>query len=164
MRPTARSLATILFTDIVGSTVRAAELGDRRWRELLARHHAAIRRELRRFGGRDVKRTGDGFLALFERPARAILCATAVRDSRPGETPTPSSSRGTRPPEKPWRGCRSRFAGRVLERPPASAGNPWARRESPSQPPLPAKRQPCDAATGRSRATRLRAGAEAAAL
>ena len=76
-----RALATILFTDIVGSTVRAAELGDRRWRELLGRHDAAIRRELRRFGGREVKRTGDGFLALFEQPARAILCATAVRDA-----------------------------------------------------------------------------------
>ena len=80
-----RALATILFTDIVGSTVRAAELGDRRWRELLGRHDAAIRRELRRFGGREVKSTGDGFLALFDAPARAIRCAVSIRDALAAE-------------------------------------------------------------------------------
>jgi class 3 adenylate cyclase len=75
-----RVLATILFTDIVGSTERAAELGDRRWRELLEAHHTAVRRELERFRGREVDTAGDGFLATFDGPARAIRCATAVRD------------------------------------------------------------------------------------
>lgn len=81
MRPTERSLATILFTDIVGSTERATELGDRAWRTLLEKHHALVRRELRRFGGREAGTAGDGFLALFERPARAIVCAGVIRDS-----------------------------------------------------------------------------------
>jgi class 3 adenylate cyclase len=67
-----RSLATILFTDIVGSTERATELGDRKWRQLLEEHHARVRRELRRFGGRELNISGDGFLAVFEGPARAI--------------------------------------------------------------------------------------------
>ncbi len=75
-----RVLATILFTDIVASTARAAELSDHRWRNLLADHDALVRRELDRFGGREVKRTGDGFLALFTGPSRAIACACAVRD------------------------------------------------------------------------------------
>jgi pimeloyl-ACP methyl ester carboxylesterase len=76
-----RVLATVMFTDIVGSTVRAAELGDHRWRDLLATHDAAVRRELRRFEGREVKTTGDGFLATFSAPSRAIACACAVRDA-----------------------------------------------------------------------------------
>jgi len=75
-----RMLATVLFTDIVGSTERAAELGDRRWRELLERHNTVVRAELRRFDGREVKHTGDGFLATFDGPARAIRCARAIRD------------------------------------------------------------------------------------
>jgi class 3 adenylate cyclase len=75
-----RVLATVLFTDIVGSTERAAELGDRRWRELLEAHHAAVRRELERFRGREMDTAGDGFLATFDGPARAIRCATAVRN------------------------------------------------------------------------------------
>jgi pimeloyl-ACP methyl ester carboxylesterase len=74
-----RVLATVLFTDIVGSTERAAELGDRRWRELLEAHHAAVRGELERFRGREVDTAGDGFLATFDGPARAIRCATAIR-------------------------------------------------------------------------------------
>jgi pimeloyl-ACP methyl ester carboxylesterase len=74
-----RVLATILFTDIVGSTERAAGLGDRRWRELLEAHHAAVRRELERFRGHEVDTAGDGFLATFDGPARAIRCATAIR-------------------------------------------------------------------------------------
>jgi class 3 adenylate cyclase len=74
-----RVLATVLFTDIVGSTERAAELGDRAWRELLQRHDAIVRDELERFGGREVKHTGDGFLATFDGPARAIRCACAIR-------------------------------------------------------------------------------------
>jgi class 3 adenylate cyclase/pimeloyl-ACP methyl ester carboxylesterase len=76
-----RMLATVLFTDIVGSTERAAELGDRRWGELLGAHHAAVRRELARFGGREVDTAGDGFLATFDGPARAIRCACAVGDA-----------------------------------------------------------------------------------
>jgi class 3 adenylate cyclase len=75
-----RVLATILFTDIVGSTERAAALGDRQWLELLDAHHAAVRRELARFRGREVRPTGDGFLATFDGPARAIRCAGAIRD------------------------------------------------------------------------------------
>jgi class 3 adenylate cyclase len=75
-----RVLATVLFTDIVGSTERAATLGDRAWRALLDTHHEIIRRELERHRGREVKTVGDGFLATFDRPARAILCARAIRD------------------------------------------------------------------------------------
>jgi pimeloyl-ACP methyl ester carboxylesterase len=73
-----RILATVLFTDLVGSTQRAAELGDRRWRGLLDAHHVAVRQELARFRGREVHTTGDGFLATFDGPARAVRCATAV--------------------------------------------------------------------------------------
>jgi class 3 adenylate cyclase len=73
-----RVLATILFTDIVGSTERASELGDRRWRELLEQHQAVVRRELERFRGREIDTAGDGFLATFDGPARAIRCARAI--------------------------------------------------------------------------------------
>jgi class 3 adenylate cyclase len=73
-----RVLATVLFTDIVGSTTRAEQLGDQRWRNLLDAHHAAVRRELARFRGNEVKSLGDGFLATFDGPARAIRCASAV--------------------------------------------------------------------------------------
>ena len=73
-----RVLATVLFTDIVGSTERAAAEGDRRWRDLLAAHHAAVRRELERFRGREVNTSGDGFLAVFDGPARAVRCAVAI--------------------------------------------------------------------------------------
>ena len=79
-----RSLATILFTDIVGSTETAARLGDRRWRDLLERHDATVRRELAVHRGREVKTTGDGFLATFDGPARAIRCASAIRDDLQG--------------------------------------------------------------------------------
>jgi len=83
VRPAAeadRVLATVLFTDLVGSTERAAELGDRAWRGLLDSHHAAVRAQLGRFQGREVKTTGDGFLATFDGPARAIRCACAIRE------------------------------------------------------------------------------------
>jgi class 3 adenylate cyclase len=73
-----RVLATVLFTDIVGSTEQAATLGDRRWRDLLTAHHAAVRRELDRFQGHEVDTAGDGFLATFDGPARAIRCARSV--------------------------------------------------------------------------------------
>lgn len=75
---TDRVLATVLFTDIVGSTDRAAEIGDRRWRELLDAHDAIIRARIGEFRGREVKTTGDGVLATFDGPARAIRCATAI--------------------------------------------------------------------------------------
>jgi class 3 adenylate cyclase len=68
-------LATVLFTDIVGSSQRAAEMGDERWRTLLDAHDAVVRSQLERFRGREVKTTGDGFLATFDGPARAIRCA-----------------------------------------------------------------------------------------
>jgi class 3 adenylate cyclase len=74
-----RALATILFTDIVGSTETAARLGDRRWRDLLERHDATVRRELAVHRGHEVKTMGDGFLATFDGPARAIRCATAIK-------------------------------------------------------------------------------------
>src|SRR5207237_2868443 len=73
-------LATMLFTDIVGSTERAAELGDRSWRELLQRHHALVRRELTRYRGEEKDTAGDGFFATFDGPARAIRCAHAIVD------------------------------------------------------------------------------------
>jgi class 3 adenylate cyclase len=73
-----RILATVMFTDIVGSTERAAEVGDRRWHELLDAHDAAVRRELSRFRGREINTTGDGFIASFDGPARAIRCAAAI--------------------------------------------------------------------------------------
>ncbi len=75
-----RVLATVLFTDIVDSTTRAAEMGDQRWRDLLERFQTLVRRELASFRGREVKTLGDGFLAIFDGPARAIRCARAIRD------------------------------------------------------------------------------------
>jgi len=80
-RPTPESdrvLATVLFTDIVGSTERAAALGDAGWRDLLGTHHEVVRRELQRYRGREIGTTGDGFLATFDGPARAVRCASAI--------------------------------------------------------------------------------------
>jgi class 3 adenylate cyclase len=76
-----RVLATILFTDIVGSTALAAEIGDRRWRELLTEHHGLIRRELARSRGRELDTAGDGFFASFDGPARAIRCASRISEA-----------------------------------------------------------------------------------
>jgi class 3 adenylate cyclase len=76
-----RILATILFTDIVGSTDRAAILGDRRWRDLLESYQGMVRRELGRFRGREVDQSGDGVLATFDGPARAIRCGRSIIDS-----------------------------------------------------------------------------------
>jgi class 3 adenylate cyclase len=73
-----RVLATILFTDIVGSTEVAARLGDAAWRELLGRHHAIVRRELARYSGAEIDTAGDGFFATFDGPARAVRCAAAI--------------------------------------------------------------------------------------
>ena len=76
-----RSLDTVLFTDIVGSTEKAGDLGDRRWRYLLEGHHARVRRALGRFHGTEIDTAGDGFFATFDGPARAIRCACTIRDS-----------------------------------------------------------------------------------
>jgi class 3 adenylate cyclase len=76
-----RVLATVVFTDIVGSTLKLAELGDRGWRELLDRHDITVRRQLDRFSGREVNSTGDGFFAIFDGPGRAVQCACAIRDA-----------------------------------------------------------------------------------
>src|SRR5206468_12896279 len=76
--PVDRVLKTVLFTDIVDSTARAAAEGDRRWHDLLDRHDATIRRELDRYRGDEVKTTGDAFLAAFDGPGRAINCAQAT--------------------------------------------------------------------------------------
>jgi class 3 adenylate cyclase len=76
-----RILSTILFTDIVDSTARAGELGDRRWRDVLDRHDEVCREHVARYRGREVKQTGDGFLAAFDGPARAVQCGLAVREA-----------------------------------------------------------------------------------
>ena len=76
-----RVLATVLFTDIVDSTRRASEIGDRDWHALLDAHDAVVRAQLARFRGREVNTSGDGFLAMFDGPQRAIRCAMAIRDA-----------------------------------------------------------------------------------
>ncbi len=76
-----RVLATVMFTDIVGSTEVASRLGDRDWRDLLGRHHAIARAEIARFRGREINTAGDGFIATFDGPARAVRCAGAMRDA-----------------------------------------------------------------------------------
>ncbi|HXR30448.1 MAG TPA: adenylate/guanylate cyclase domain-containing protein, partial [Solirubrobacterales bacterium] len=81
--PSERALATVLFTDIVDSTRLATEMGDRRWRSLLEQHQALVRRRLEQFEGREIKTTGDGFLATFEGPTRAAECARQIADDMP---------------------------------------------------------------------------------
>jgi class 3 adenylate cyclase len=76
-----RVLATVLFTDLVSSTPQLAQMGDRRWRDLLATHDALVRAELERFRGQEVNHTGDGIVATFDGPARAVRCACAIRDA-----------------------------------------------------------------------------------
>ena len=76
-----RVLATVMFTDIVGATERAVELGDRAWRDVLEHHHALVRDALARFRGREVDTAGDSFFATFDGPARAIRCASAISKS-----------------------------------------------------------------------------------
>ncbi len=78
-----RAVATVLFTDIIGSSERASALGDRAWRELLERHHELVRRQLVRFRGKEVDTAGDGFFASFDGPARAISCACAIIEAVP---------------------------------------------------------------------------------
>jgi class 3 adenylate cyclase len=75
-----RLLATVLFSDIVDSTAQASAIGDRAWHDRLDAHDAMVRRQLGRFGGQEIKTTGDGFLVTFDSPARSIQCATAIRD------------------------------------------------------------------------------------
>ena len=77
-RTPVRTLATVMFTDIVGSTQLATALEDRRWQELLARHHRIVRRNLKRFSGREIDTAGDGFFATFEQPANGVRCACAI--------------------------------------------------------------------------------------
>lgn len=77
-RTPVRTLATVLFTDIVGSTQLATALEDRRWQELLARHHRIVRRNLKGFSGREIDTAGDGFFARFEQPANGVRCACAI--------------------------------------------------------------------------------------
>ena len=111
-----RVLATVLFTDLVGSTEHAAELGDTRWRYLLESHQAQVRRQLERFRGREVKTMGDGFLATFDGPARAIRCAQAVVDQSRGlglETARRSAHRRVRAHERRRRGIAVHIAARV---------------------------------------------------
>jgi class 3 adenylate cyclase len=81
LAPSSRMLATVLFTDIVGSTDKASSLGDRSWKDLLENHDRAVERQLRRYGGALIKATGDGVLAIFDGPARAVQCAGAVREA-----------------------------------------------------------------------------------
>ncbi len=76
-----RILTTVLFTDIVGSTAQAAALGDHRWRSVLDTHDRTVREQLRRFRGREINTTGDGFVASFDGPARAIRCAQAIAEA-----------------------------------------------------------------------------------
>jgi pimeloyl-ACP methyl ester carboxylesterase len=76
-----RVLATVLFTDIVGPTEKATSLGDQAWGDLLARHHAVVRRQIVQFRGREIATAGDGFLALFDGPARGVRCGLAIRDA-----------------------------------------------------------------------------------
>jgi class 3 adenylate cyclase len=80
-RDTDRVLATVLFTDIVGSTRKADQLGDEKWRYLIDAHHGEVRRLITRFNGREIDTAGDGFLITFDGPARAVRCATAIRDA-----------------------------------------------------------------------------------
>jgi class 3 adenylate cyclase len=76
-----RVFAPVMFTDIVDSTPRAAAMGDRRWSELLEGHHRVVRQQLQRFGGQEIKTTGDGFLTTFDGPARAIRCALSTSEA-----------------------------------------------------------------------------------
>jgi class 3 adenylate cyclase len=76
-----RVLATVLFTDIVGATTRVVELGDRAWKDLLTQHHSLVREQIRRHRGREINTAGDGFLAAFDGPARAVRCGQAVADA-----------------------------------------------------------------------------------
>jgi pimeloyl-ACP methyl ester carboxylesterase len=98
-----RVLATVLFTDIVDSTRRAADLGDRDWRALLDAHDVIVRAQLNRFRGREVNTSGDGFLAMFDGPQRAIRCAMAIRDAGAGDRDSGARWVAHRRVRGPWR-------------------------------------------------------------
>ena len=125
-----RFLATVLFTDIVDSTTTVAALGDRRWKEMVEAHHARVRGQLARYRGKEIDTAGDGFLATFDGPARAIRCAiatvgpSATLGSRSGRACTPARS--------------SRSATRSAGSPSISApvSRPWPalRKSSPRRP------------------------------
>ena len=89
-------LATVLFTDLVGSTERAATIGDRAWRDLLTRHHEDVRRELARFRGEEIDSAGDGFFCRFDGPARAVACARAIAIRATASSTLPSARESTR--------------------------------------------------------------------
>ena len=119
IRPTPepnRVLSTVLFTDLVRSTERLRDLGDREWAELLGRQQAAVRRQLELFRGREIDTAGDGFFATFDGPARAIRCALAIRRCGPVcRALSPTAGRGSAgsggtgdKPRGPARGSRSR--------------------------------------------------------
>ena len=119
-----RILATVMFTDIVSSTERAAELGDSRWRELLESHDALVRRQLDRHRGREVKTLGDGFLATFDGPARAIRCArrSATRCGGSGWRSAPGCTPAS-----------ARRSGRTWAAWPCTSGRGCARRPNPGE-------------------------------
>ena len=167
-----RVLTTVLFTDIVESTSRAAELGDSRWRALLEAHHATVRAQLARYGGREVRGTGDGFFATFDGPARAIACAhraiNAVGelglDIRAGihtgevelsaarsKASRSTSAPGSRPRPGPAR-CSSPASSATLRPAPASTSRTAARRSSRAF----RRMAPLRGSTQRPRANRLR--------
>ena len=102
VQATTTVVTTVLFTDLVASTETAADLGDEHWGEVLARHHALIRQQLDLFDGREVKTTGDGFLAVFDDPAQAVECAAAPPVDRAGPWP---GAQG-RAPHRPLRTLR----------------------------------------------------------
>jgi pimeloyl-ACP methyl ester carboxylesterase len=132
-----RVLATILFTDIAGSTERAAEVGDHRWRELLGRHDTLTRAQLERYRGREVKMTGDGLLATFDGPARAVACATASRapqrrHRRAGHGTGPAErGAGVQYGEGPGGGRRDRVRGSECPFPPGGPATGSCSRRSP---------------------------------
>ena len=129
-QPTQRVLATVLFTDLVGSTAKAAALGDRAWAELVGRYEERVRGELARFGGEEIDTAGDGFFAVFGGPASAIRCGIALRDAlaqlglevRAGvHTGEVERARGEKP-----RGIAVHIGARVAAH--ARAGRCWSRR------------------------------------
>ena len=126
-----RVLATVLFTDIVGSTALAAELGDRAWRELLEQHHRRVRAQLTRFRGTEHDTAGDGFFASFDGPARAVRCAGAIRDSlREIDVDVRAGSARGRVRAARQQGDRHRG---IHRRPRGGSGRPRARCSSPGR-------------------------------
>jgi Adenylate and Guanylate cyclase catalytic domain len=124
-----RALATVLFTDIVSSTATSVELGDRRWRDILERHHAIVRAMLSRYRGSEVDTAGDAFFATFDGPARGIRCAQAMpkvsspSGSRSGRVCTPARSRRS---TASWGASRSRSVPGSV--PPLAHPRYWSRR------------------------------------